>query len=302
MFVIHYRNIFLGFGIVLLSVAIGAMVFLGLKFSVDFTGGTLLEISYTQERPAQDVIQGKIENLAVGSYSVRASGEDGYIIRTRDLNQDELDALTALLTIEESAVSVDRVTTIGPSLGNELGRKALFALMALSVVIVLYVAYVFRRVSKPVPSILYGFIVVLALLHDIILPAGFVAIMGHFFAFEVDALFVVALLAILGYSVNDTIVVFDRIRENLAANMERNVKEEFAMVVGKSLRQTYLRSINTSVTTTLALLALFFLGAAVTENFALILLVGVVAGTYSSLFLAAPLLVLLQKKFFKENT
>lgn len=300
MFVVHYRSIFLGIGIFLLAAAFGAILFFGLRFSIDFTGGTLLEISYAQERPTQNVISSKVENLALGSFSVRSSGEDGYIIRTRDLNQDELDALTELLSIEENAVSVDRVTTIGPSLGDELGRKALFALLALSVVIVLYVAYVFRRVSKPVPSIYYGFIVVLALLHDIIIPTGFFAIMGYYFGAEIDTLFVVALLAILGYSVNDTIVVFDRIRENIAGNIERNVKEDFEITVGKSLKQTYMRSINTSVTTALALLALFFLGAGVTENFALVLLVGVVAGTYSSLFLAAPLLVMLQKRVFKK--
>jgi len=299
MFVVHYKNIFLGIGVLLLAAAIGSIAFFGLRYSIDFTGGTLLEISYTQERPSQENVQSKVENLALGSFSVRASGEDGYIIRTRDLNQNELDAVTELLTFEENIVSMDRVTTIGPSLGNELGRKALFALLALSFVIVFYVAYVFRRVSKPVPSIYYGLIVVLALLHDIIIPTGFFAIMGYYFGAEIDTLFVVALLAILGYSVNDTIVVFDRIRENIASNIERNVKEEFEITVGKSLRQTYLRSINTSITTAIALLALFFLGAGVTENFALVLLVGVVAGTYSSLFLAAPLLVLLQKKIFK---
>lgn len=300
MFVVHYKKIFLGIGALLIAGAIGSIMFFGLSFSIDFTGGTLLEISYTQERPSQEEIQNKVENLALGSFSVRSAGEDGYIIRTRSLNQDELDVVTELLTFEENIVSMDRITTIGPSLGNELGRKALFALMALSFAVVFYVAYVFRRVSKPVPSIYYGLIVVLALLHDILIPTGFFAIMGYYFGAQIDTLFVVALLAILGYSVNDTIVVFDRIRENIAKNIERNVKEDFEMTVGKSLRQTYVRSINTSVTTALALLALFFLGSGVTENFALVLLVGVVVGTYSSIFLAAPLLVLLQKKLFKE--
>ncbi|MBL1434059.1 protein translocase subunit SecF [Candidatus Wolfebacteria bacterium] len=300
MFVVHYKKIFLGIGALLIAGAIGAIMFFNLSFSIDFTGGTLLEISYTQERPSQEEIQNKVENLALGSFSVRSAGEDGYIIRTRSLNQDELDVVTELLTFEGNIVSMDRITTIGPSLGNELGRKALFALMALSFAVVFYVAYVFRRVSKPVPSIYYGLIVVLALLHDILIPTGFFAIMGYYFGAQIDTLFVVALLAILGYSVNDTIVVFDRIRENIAKNIERNVKEDFEMTVGKSLRQTYVRSINTSVTTALALLALFFLGSGVTENFALVLLVGVVVGTYSSIFLAAPLLVLLQKKLFKE--
>lgn len=299
MFIVHYKNIFLSIGAVLLLLALGSVAFFGLKPSIDFSGGTLLEVSY-DERPNQEAVRGKVENLAIGSFSVREAGDEGFIIRTRDLNQAELDALTNLLSFEEFEVSVDRVTTIGPSLGSELTRKALFALLALSVVIVLYVAYVFRKVSRPVPSIFYGLIVVAVLLHDIILPAGFFAIMGYFFGAEVDALFVVALLAILGYSVNDTIVVFDRIRENLKNNIEREVKEDFAITVGKSLQQTYVRSINTSLTTALALLALFFLGAGITENFALTLLVGVVAGTYSSIFLAAPLLVLLQKKFFTK--
>lgn len=299
MFVVHYKNIFLGIGVALLVAALLSIMVFGLKPSIDFSGGTLLEVSY-EARPSQEQVRGKVENLALGSFSVREAGDEGFIIRTRDLNQEELDALSELLSFEEYVVSVDRVTTIGPSLGSELTNKALFALMALSLVIVLYVAYVFRKVSKPVPSIFYGLIVVLVLLHDIILPAGFFAIMGYFFGAEVDALFVVALLAILGYSVNDTIVVFDRIRENLKDNTEREVQEDFAITVGKSLQQTYVRSINTSLTTALALLALFFLGAGITENFALTLLVGVVAGTYSSIFLAAPLLVVLQKKFFRK--
>lgn len=299
MFIVHYKSIFLAIGGLILAGAIAAMLVFGLRLGIDFTGGTLLEVSYG-ERPAQSAIQEKVRSLAVGAFSVREAGDESFIIRTRDLNQDEINALVELVSFEDNRASLDRVTTIGPSLGDELARKALFALAALSLVIVLYIAYVFRKVSKPVPSIFYGLIVVLILLHDILIPMGFFAIMGHFFFAEVDTLFVVALLAILGYSVNDTIVVFDRIRENLNDNNERNVKEEFALTVGKSLQQTYLRSINTSLTTALALLALFFLGAGITENFALTLLVGVIAGTYSSIFIAAPLLVLIQKKFFRK--
>jgi preprotein translocase subunit SecF len=125
---------------------------------------------------------------------------------------------------------------------------------------------------------------------------GLFAILGYLVGAEIDILFVVALLTILGYSVNDTIVVFDRVRENLKENQERNQKEDFELTVGKSLDQTFARSINTSFTTVLVLLALFFLGGVVTENFALVLIVGIVAGTYSSLALASPLLVLFQSR------
>lgn len=302
MFIIHYKNIFLGIAGVIFAAALFAIVALGLPLGIDFTGGTLIEARYSEEVPPRDTIAERLENLAIGGFSVRAADEGQYIIRTRDLSPEERSAVSELLAIDgEYPVSIERVTTIGPSLGAELGRKALVALGVLSLAIMLYIAYVFRKVSRPVPSLLYGVIVVVILIHDIIIPAGFFALMGYFFGAEVDALFIVALLAILGYSVNDTIVVFDRVRENLRRVHEEESKEPFDVTVGKSLQQTYVRSINTSLTTALVLLALFFLGAAVTENFALTLLIGVVAGAYSSLFIAAPLLVLFQKWWFSKS-
>lgn len=302
MFIIHYKAIFLSIAGLIFAGAIGAVTFLGLPLGIDFTGGTLIEARYEAGLPSKEVVSDRLDNIAIGNFSIRGAGEDEYIIRTRDLAPEERAAVTELLSINgEYPVSIERVTTIGPSLGTELTRKALVALGVLSLVIVLYIAYVFRKVSRPVPSFMYGIIVVLVLLHDIIVPAGFFALMGYFFGAEVDALFVVALLAILGYSVNDTIVVFDRVRENLKSVHDEERKEDFEITVGKSLKQTYVRSINTSLTTALTLLALFFLGATITENFALTLLVGVIAGTYSSLFVAAPLLVLFKKWWFKKS-
>lgn len=301
MFIVHYKKIFLGIGAALVGGAVAAILALGMPLGIDFAGGTLLEVRYEEERPAAPQVQEALEAIAIGSVSVRTSGEDGFIIRTRALAEAERQVVVEQLAIDTAEPVLERVTTIGPSLGSELARKALVALAVLSLIVLLYIAYVFRKVSRPVPSYVYGAIVVVVLLHDILLPAGFFALMGVLFGAEIDALFVVALLAILGYSVNDTIVVFDRIRENLRDNQEKELEEVFPLTVGKSLQQTYVRSINTSLTTALALLALFFFGAPVTENFALTLLIGVVAGTFSSLFIAAPLLVAVQERWFRRS-
>ena len=192
-----------------------------------------------------------------------------------------------------------RATTIGPSLGTELAIKSLYALLVVAFVIMLYIAWVFRKVSRPVPSWGYGFIVILMLIIDIIVPTGFYAAYAHFTGAQADALFVVALLALMGYAVNDVIVIFDRVRENLKKNEEQNVEEEFEITVGRSIDETIGRSINTSLTVVLALLAIMIFGAEVTRDFALVMLVGVVVGTFSSICRSAPLLVPLAKMFSK---
>ena len=160
------------------------------------------------------------------------------------------------------------------------------------IMIILYIAFAFRKVSNPINSFYYGLMAVVALIHDVTLPAGVFAILGHYYGVEVDTLFVTALLTVLGFSVHDTIVVFDRIRENLKNNGNKN---NFEAVVGASVNQTIGRSINTSLTVILVLLAIFFLGGESTKYFSLALLIGVAIGTYSSIFLASPLLVTLQK-------
>jgi preprotein translocase subunit SecF len=165
---------------------------------------------------------------------------------------------------------------------------------------VLYIAWAFRKVSKPVSSWAYGFSVIVILIHDLLIPAGLYAIIAHFTGAQIDTLFVVALLAILGYSVNDTIVIFDRVREHLEKNEKTGQKQLFSEVVGRSITETLGRSINTSLTVVLALAALAFFGSPMTVHFALVLLAGVIAGTYSSILLAAPLLVPLSKLFTKE--
>jgi preprotein translocase subunit SecF len=180
--------------------------------------------------------------------------------------------------------------SIGPSVGKELTRKAILAVILISFAIICFIAFAFRKVSKPVSSWRYGFIAIVTLLHDVIIPVGIFSVLSHYYGAELDTLFVVAVLTILGLSVSDTIVIFDRIRENLR-NQAAVGKINFGETVGKSLEQSFIRSICTSLTVILVLLVLFFVGPISTRYFALMLTAGMFFGTYSSIFLASPLLV-----------
>lgn len=302
--IVKHRVVFFWLGSIITVLAIGAMVFFGMPRSIEFTGGSLIEVSYTEARPDIASLKESLHAVeALGEVSLRESGENGVLLRTRTLTPAEHDAVLTVLSKEGTAPLTElRFNSIGPSLGNELATKALYALGAVIIAIVLYIAWAFRRVSKPVSSWVYGTSVVLILLHDVIVPAGFYAIWMHFTGAQVDSLFVVAILAILGYSVNDTIVIFDRVRENLSHLDHAKKDEPFEEVVGRSITETLGRSINTSVTVALALIALILVGSSATLNFALVLLVGVIVGTYSSILIGAPLLIPFAKLFKKEET
>ena len=281
----------------LAAVAIGTW---GLKIGIDLAGGSLLEVSYVGERPAPAEVQQAVGGLGLGEVRVQPTGEQGFILRQRDLTNEEHAALFEALSSIQSPTSNLQLqelqfTSIGPSLGQELMQKAWIAIALIVVSIILFIAFVFRKVSKPVSSWKYGVVAIVTLAHDILLPVGLFAFLGYLVGAEVDSLFIVALLTILGISINDTIVVFDRIRENLAANEEARRSEPFDEVVGRSISQTITRSINTSVTVVIVLVTLYFLGPEATKNFALTLMVGMVAGTYSSIFLASPLLVVWER-------
>ena len=312
MFVSKYTNQFLLATIVIVVLAGGVLFKLGLPLGIDFTGGALTEVSYS-ERPEAVVLEDNLTALGLDNSSIReTTGEDGrpgFILRTRNLSEAERQQVKAVVTEFGEGGEITRFTSIGPVLGEELKRKAIWAIAFMVALVVLYVAYSFRRVSTPVSSWTYGSITIVALLHDVLVPTAAFSILARLTGAEVNVLFVTALLAVLGYSVNDTIVVFDRVRENIIAGrkekrrrvtLEGGVKKEiieytlempFAELVGKAVRQTMTRSINTSVTTFLALLALYLLGGDTTHNFALMLMVGVLAGTYSSIFIANPILI-----------
>jgi preprotein translocase subunit SecF len=285
MFIIKNRKIFVAISTVLVSLSIFSMVYFGLNFGIDFKGGSLLEVEYSGIRPNQEEVSRSIESLNLGSVLIQPMGEYGFSIKARDINQNEKNLILSNLG---SSVSEKSFTSIGPSVGAELARKAIICFILVSLGIIFWIAYSFRKVSKPVSSWKYGFIAIISLIHDVLISAGVFAFLSYSMGAEIDTLFVVAVLTVLALSVSDTIVIFDRIRENI-----RNIQgKSFEEVVGKSLSQVYTRSIATSLTVILALIALIFFGPESTKMFSIVLAVGMFFGTYSSIFLASPLLVM----------
>jgi len=294
MFVLKHKKIFLGLSITLMVLALLSPLVFGLKVGIDFKGGALTEVVYTDERPGQNELNAALNTLNFGSVLLQPTGENGYIVKTKNLSDPEHTSLLQALALEDKySFSELSFNSIGPSVGRELTRKAIIAVVLVALAIIFFIAFAFRKVSRPVSSWKYGLIAVLTLLHDVLLPMGLFVLLSHYFGAELDTLFVVAILTILGLSVSDTIVIFDRIRENLRD--QTNVKLAFETIVGKSLEQSYVRSIATSLTVILVLLTLFFFGPATTKYFALMLTAGMFFGTYSSIFLASPLLVLAEQ-------
>jgi preprotein translocase subunit SecF len=292
--IIRYQKYFFVLPIALVLLSIAALGTWGLKVGIDLAGGSLLEVRYPESLPEATEVREAVAPLGLGEVRVQATDNNGYMLRQRDLTNDErsalLKALGGLGRVEER-----QFTSIGPSLGQELLNKAWIAIGLIVLSTILFIAFAFRHVSKPVQSWKYGIVAIITLAHDVILPVGLFAFLGYATGAEVDSLFIVALLTILGISINDTIVIFDRIRENLRLNEEARRAEAFDAVVGRSISQTITRSINTSVTVIIVLIALYFLGPEATKNFSLTLIVGMIAGTYSSIFLASPLLVVWER-------
>ncbi len=304
MFFINHRKIFYVLIGALSVFSVVALFVWGLVFGIEFTGGTIVEVSYNGTVPEKSILEGNLNELNYGKYSLRQTGDNGYILRMRDSTEDEYQNIKKALSVEGSELVEKHRASVGPTIGGELKNKALVAISIVVLLIVLYVAFAFRNVRDEdeakggvgVSSWVYGFVSILVLVHDVLVPLGMFSLMGYFWGAEVDVLIVTALLTILGYSVNDTIIIFDRVRENLKENREKNVAESFAFTVGKSLSQTYARSINTSFTTLMVVLALLVFGGPTTMYFALTLSVGILAGTYSSLAIGAPLLVTIEAR------
>lgn len=288
MFIIKYKKVFVAISALLVLISIASISYFGLNMGIDFKGGSLLEVSYVGARPEQVLVSESISKLNIGEALIQPTGTDGYSIKTKNLTEAEHQALLMSL----SGSTEKTFTSIGPSVGTELARKALFSFIFVSLGIIFFIAFSFRKVSKPVSSWKYGLIAIATLIHDIMIPVGVFAFLSHTYGVEVDTLFVVAVLTVLGLSVSDTIVVFDRIRENIRMGHFKTFEE----TVGNSLTQVYTRSIATSFTVIVVLLALVFWGPSTTKVFAMMLTAGMFFGTYSSIFLASPLLVMVNKK------
>ncbi len=292
-----YKHFYLAFSGILIFASVAALLVWGLPLGIDFTGGSLLEIEFSGERPGGEEIRESLAALRLENAVVQETGTQGIIIRSGYIDEPTHQEILARLyeftsDREKDAVTEKRFDTIGPTLGRELRNRSLLALAFASLAIVAYITWAFRKISRPVASWKYGISAMLALLHDVIIPVGMFAVLGRLYGVEADALFVTALLTIMGFSVHDTIVVFDRIRENLRA-VSGSV--DFERTVDQSIKETIGRSMSTSFAILLALGAIFFFGGATTRFFALTLAAGIFFGTYSSLFLASPLLVVWER-------
>ncbi|KKT41331.1 MAG: Protein translocase subunit SecF [Candidatus Giovannonibacteria bacterium GW2011_GWA2_44_13b] len=300
--IIDFRKITYIISGILVGGSLLVLLIWGLKLGIDFTGGSLLEVEYLpaqagiSPRPENSAVLDSLAKIGINDAVLQPTGEKGLILRLPDVNEEKhQEILTAL---GGPKIVIDKqFTSIGPTIGKELRRNSLWAILAVMLAIVAYIAWAFRHVSRPIASWKYGVAALIALVHDVTIPTGIFAALGHFYGITVDTLFVTALLTILGFSVHDTIVVFDRVRENLKKIGQR---ESFEEVVERSLRQTITRSINTSLTVMFAMFALYIFGGLTTKYFALTILVGVFFGTYSSIFIASFILVTWHKFSLKR--
>ena len=297
--IIQKRKIWLTLSSIAVMLSIIFLILWGLNLGIDFTGGGLLEVKYNKDRISVGEMQEKLSDLDLKSLIVQPVGEQNMILRFQNINEEKhQEILNRLNNIDTATASGTqplivqelRFDSVGPTIGDELKSKSVTAMIVVLIAIILYIAWAFRKVSKPVASWKYGMSAIIALFHDVIITLGVFAVLGHFYGIEVTSAFVAAILTVLGYSVNDTIVVFDRIRENLPKS-----NDDFENTINISVNQTIKRSINTSLTTLLVLLSVLFWGGGSIRDFVLALSIGVFIGTYSSIFLASPTLVVWEK-------
>jgi len=283
-------KIFFIISCVLIAISLTSLILWGLKPGIDFTGGTMMEVNYSNQLPSAAAIKDQLKEFNLGQIDVRFSDENGAVLRFAEVSEPIHQEILQKLGQPEEV----RYESIGPTIGKELTRKAAWAVFLVVVAILLYLAWAFRKLSKVIKkgeSWRYGAGAILALIHDIIVMLGFFAISGHFMGTEINATFIVAILTVLGYSVNDTIVVYDRIRENLLVDGWRDLKG----TINRSLNEVIVRSLGTTITTVLVILAVFLFGGASIRDFALAMMVGVSTGAWSSLAIAAPFLIFKRK-------
>lgn len=288
--IIANRKIWFIFSAVTILASILFLAVYGLRLGLDFTGGTLMEVRFTNASPSVSEITSAISNFDLGEVVIQQTDENGALLRMISIDEARHQEILGAFKEKFGEINELRFESIGPVLGEELKKKAIGALLLVFLAITLYIAWSFRRVTRPVSAWVYGVVTLITAFHDVIIPLGLFALLGKIYHVEVGSSFVAAILTIMGYSINDTIVVLDRVRENLTRS-----SGDFEEIVEKSVKQTLVRSVNTSVTTSLALVAIFFFGGESLKWFSLALIVGIATGTYSSIFIASPLLVVWEK-------
>ena len=287
------RYFFFGLSLILIVPGLIILFTGGLPLSIDFTGGSLLEVSFAGKSPEPAEIIAIYDDANIKDVQVQTSETGSYIIRSEFLENDVRDTVLTAMTDAIGEPTVIRFDSVGPSIGEQVTSRGAIAVAVASVLVVVFIAWSFRGVQN---AFRYGISAILAMLHDVALIFSITAIGGLFFGWEIDSLFLTALLTVIGFSMQDSIVVFDRIREN--ANIHRRL--EYETLVNHSIVQTLQRSINTQLMTVeFLLLALALFGGVTLQEFAVVLLVGLMSGTYSSIFIAAPIHVVWENEEWK---
>ncbi len=284
---VKHSNWYFAFSAVLLLASVFCLFYFGLRPGIDFTGGSILEVSFQENRPDNQTVREALIDLDLGDFSVQPADETGLILRMKEISEEDHQQVLAEL-LEFGSLQELRFESIGPVIGQELKEKTGLVVILSLLAILLYIAAAFKKLTFPAKSWQYGLVALFTLLHDTLIPLGIFSLLGKFYQVQITIPVVVAMLTVLGYSINNTVVVFDRIRENIL----KRAGKDYAETVNLAMNQTLARSINTSLTTLFVLLAIFFLGGETLKYFSLMLILGITAGTYSSFFLAGPLLVL----------
>lgn len=288
---VKHRKIFFAVAGILGLASLCCLLIFGLKPGIDFTGGSILEVEYKLSRPPLAVVLVQLQGLALGEISLQTVDDKGLLLRMKELDetghQKIIQALNEEKTGDDVLLLEKRFESIGAVVGQELKDKTKTLIIWSLLLIVLYIAIAFRKVQRPCKSWQYGFVSLITLFYDILIPLGVFAVLGRFYNVEVSIPVIIALLTVLGYTINDKVVVFDRTRENLL----RGLSDSFEETINSSINQTLTRSINTSFTTLICLFSLYLFGGETLRYFSLALMLGVVVGTCSSIFLAGPMLV-----------
>jgi len=291
--IVKHRYLYFAISLIVIIPGVVALLMWGLPAGIDFTGGSLLEIHFNSTLPETDSVVDILHEFGFADAQVQTAGSNKLIIRTKAMDESTLSSILNEFKSQFNAdLGLDRFESVGPTIGKEVARRAAGAVGLAALGILIYITYAFRGVAH---AFRYGVAAILAMLHDVIVVLGVEAILGHFLGWEADALFLTALLTVIGFSVHDSIVVFDRIRENEKIHR----KEPYETIVNMSIVQTLARSINTQLTVMFTLLSLFLFGGSTIRHFVLILLIGVFSGTYSSIFNASPILVVWENKEWK---
>lgn len=292
--IIKYKFVFIGFSAILTVLAVASMIGFGYRQGIDFAGGSLWQIKFAQNGPEVSALQEFLGAENLEGVTVRPAGASGeFSIRAKELTEERHQSLVTALQQKFGSFEEMSFASIGPAIGSELRSRAVMAFILVLLGISLYVAFAFRKVSYPVNSWKYGIVTLITLFHDALIPAGAFAFWGWKYGVEIDTNFIVAVLVVMGFSVHDTIVVFDRIRENLMLAKNKN---NLGAIINASVQQTFARSVNTSLTLVLVLVALYLFGAHSLTWFTLMILLGTMVGTYSSIFVASPMLTFFHKE------